>query len=134
MTTEDKPWIGVDLDGTLAEYHGWVGPTDIGVPIPKMVARVKGWLAEDKQVKILTARVATRSSRSADERDTIVIAIWGWCKKHIGQILPVVAEKDTFMVELWDDRCKQVIPNTGEALEDKYYDALTTIKKLRNEW
>jgi hypothetical protein len=34
-------WVGVDLDGTLAEYHGFKGPEHIGKPIPKMVARVK---------------------------------------------------------------------------------------------
>lgn len=25
-------WIGVDLDGTLAEYHGWKGAEHIGQP------------------------------------------------------------------------------------------------------
>ena len=34
-------WIGVDLDGTLAEYHGWKGSEHIGPPIPLMVERVK---------------------------------------------------------------------------------------------
>ena len=32
-------WIGVDLDGTLAEYHGWNGGA-IGEPVPAMLARV----------------------------------------------------------------------------------------------
>lgn len=43
-------WIGVDLDGTLAEYHGW-DDGRIGAPIPKMVQRVKQWLAEGKEVR-----------------------------------------------------------------------------------
>lgn len=38
-------WIGVDLDGTLAEYHGW-GNGEIGDPVPAMLERVKKWLAE----------------------------------------------------------------------------------------
>jgi hypothetical protein len=50
-------WIGVDLDGTLAHYDGWKGADHIGAPIPVMVERVKGWLAEGKTVKIFTARV-----------------------------------------------------------------------------
>lgn len=37
-----------------------------------------------------------------------------WCRKHIGEVLPVVCTKDFGMVELWDDRCVQVIPNTGK--------------------
>ena len=50
-------WIGVDLDGTLAEYDKWVSPTHIGKPILRMVKRVQKWLAEGRQVKIMTARV-----------------------------------------------------------------------------
>lgn len=123
----NKPWIGVDLDGTLAEYHGWVGIKHIGAPIPKMVDRVKQWLAEGKQVKILTARVAIRSTRTAEERDACIRAIWDWCRKHIGKVLAVVAEKDIFMVELWDDRCKQVVTNTGEAVEEQLREALDRI-------
>ena len=30
---EDKAWIGVDLDGTLARYDGWKGIEHIGEPI-----------------------------------------------------------------------------------------------------
>ena len=48
--------ILVDLDGTLAIYNGYVGPTHIGEPVPKMLERVKSWLADGKTVKIFTAR------------------------------------------------------------------------------
>lgn len=98
-------WIGVDLDGTLAEYHGWNNGL-IGAPVPAMVKRVKEWLAEGVTVKIFTARVC---SGDVDQR----IAIKDWCKLHIGQELDVTALKDFAMIELWDDRCVQVIPNTG---------------------
>lgn len=53
-------WIGVDLDGTLAEYSHWKGET------------------------------------------------------HIGRVLPITNIKDYQMIELWDDRAVQVIPNTGQ--------------------
>lgn len=33
MEPEYKPRIAVDLDGTLAEYDGWKGPTEIGHPL-----------------------------------------------------------------------------------------------------
>jgi hypothetical protein len=36
-----NPWIGVDLDATLARYDGFKGETIIGEPIPLMVNRVK---------------------------------------------------------------------------------------------
>lgn len=53
-------WIGVDLDGTLAMYDGFKGPEHIGDPVPKMLERVKKWLAEGREVRIFTARVGCR--------------------------------------------------------------------------
>jgi hypothetical protein len=97
-------WIGVDLDGTLAHYSGWVSETHIGEPVAPMVARVKRWLAEGRIVKIFTARA--HSLRSVE-------AIQAWCQQHIGPVLEVTATKDYKMVELWDDRAVGVIPNTG---------------------
>jgi DNA topoisomerase IB len=105
----DPSWIGVDLDGTLAEYHEYKGPASIGKPISKMVDRVKEWVANNKNVKIMTARANPNSS---DFRASIT-AIKKWCKKYIGEELPVVYEKDLHMAELWDDRAIQIQPNTG---------------------
>lgn len=126
-------WIGVDLDGTLAEYAGWQGPEHIGRPIPAMVERVRKWLADGKEVRIFTARAwAPRRPHPdvleletqdlprqlADERrrkeaEAAMKAIHSWCLQHIGVVLPVTCEKDCGMVELWDDRAVQVVPNTG---------------------
>lgn len=100
-------WVGVDLDGTLAHYIAFEGPTSIGDPIPAMVDRVKRWLAMGQDVRIFTARIS-------DGELATRTAIVEWCVKHIGQALPVTNVKDYAMVELWDDRCVQVIPNTGE--------------------
>lgn len=100
-------WIGVDLDGTLAVYDGWKGELHIGEPVPKMVRRVKRWLAEGRVVKIFTARAhnMTRDAR---------VVIEAWCEQHLGAILPITCVKDHNMVELWDDRCVQVVKNTGK--------------------
>lgn len=106
-----RGWIGVDLDGTLAQYDGWKGPTHIGAPVEKMVERVKGWLAEGKTVKVLTARVSDRDPRV---RADIEEALTQWTHKHIGRVLPTTCTKDYAMIELWDDRAVQVIPNTGQ--------------------
>lgn len=101
-------WIGVDLDGTLAFYDGWVGADFIGHPIPKMVARILTWLEQGKSVKIFTARVA-------DDPDGVARKhIEDWLFKHLGQHLPITCQKDYGMVELWDDRCVRVVANTGE--------------------
>ena len=109
-----KPWIGVDLDGTLAQYAGWEGPTIIGDPVPLMCVRVLRWRAEGKIVKILTARV---SEPDLGVRAQIIYAIQEWCKEHLGEVLPITCEKDFGMTELWDDRAVQVIPNTGRRVD-----------------
>lgn len=108
MSVPTRGWIGVDLDGTLAMYHGWKGVEHIGAPIPAMVRRVKQWLAEGRDVRIFTARVCR-----PEERERAVQAIETWCELHIGRKLPVTGEKDYAMAELWDDRCVPVVPNVG---------------------
>lgn len=105
-----NPWIGVDLDGTLAVYTGWQGPLHIGRPVERMVAHVKRWLENGNEVRIFTARVAEENPLALRE---ILETIDLWCIKHIGRALPVTCKKDYGMVELYDDRCVQVIPNTG---------------------
>jgi len=105
-------WIGVDLDGTLAEYNGWVNELHIGEPIPQMVERVQTWLGEGQEVRIFTARVSPQG-RANMTIEEIRKTIQDWTEKHVGERLPVTNQKDFGMIELWDDRCVQVIPNTG---------------------
>lgn len=123
-----KGWIAVDLDGTLAFYDHWRGVEHIGEPIGPMLDRVKGWLAEGKDVRIFTARVdgGTVALSMGDENgeahrdvDQVRHHIEQWCLKHVGRVLPVTCQKDYGMIELWDDRCVQVIPNTGRTLSDE---------------
>jgi hypothetical protein len=105
-------WIGVDLDGTLAEYTEWKGPTHIGAPIPLMVNRVKQWIKEGVEVRIFTARV----SKYNPARIEAMYAIMDWTTKVFGVMLTVTAEKDYDMLELWDDRATKVEFNTGRIL------------------
>lgn len=105
-------WIGVDLDGTLALYDGWKGAGHIGEPVPRMLERVRAWLAEGREVRIFTARAGFPDQ---------VPPIEAWLVKHglvIGdrQPLEVTNIKDFQMIELWDDRAVQVITNTGIAV------------------
>ena len=120
----NEGWIGVDLDGTLAEYHSWQGIRHIGDPIPVMVDRVKAWLEEGRDVRILTARYC--GLISAEDRKKTKQVIQEWCLEHIGRKLPVTNEKDFHMVEFWDDRCVQVTPNTGKAVADQERYLLTS--------
>lgn len=100
-----KGWIGVDLDGTLAHYDGWRGPEHIGKPVPVMLARVKEWVAQGVTVKIFTARCCIPEQ---------VPPIREWLERYSLGGLEVTNVKDFGMIELWDDRCVRVIPNTGQ--------------------
>jgi hypothetical protein len=104
-------WYGFDLDGTLAFYDGWKGDEHIGDPIPSMVTRVQAYLALGRECRIMTARM------SAGNVERQAFLIGQWTLKHIGKVLPATCCKDYNMVELWDDRAVQVIPNTGIPVE-----------------
>jgi len=111
MAKSNQSWVGVDLDGTLAHYDGWVSPSHIGDPVPRMLERVKGWIAEGRKVKIVTARVSNQA-----QAQQVREALAPWFVKHGLPLMEVVCCKDYAMVELWDDRAVQVIPNTGTAV------------------
>lgn len=100
-------WIGVDLDGTLAEYHGWQGPTHIGPPIRPMVNLVLDLCNAGKEVRIFTARAATPEA---------IEPIKAWCREHLGRELPITNAKDYALVHLYDDRAVQVEFNTGKLI------------------
>jgi len=115
MNNTDKAWIGVDLDGTLAFYTGWKGAANIGDPIPKMLARVRKWVASGRRVKIMTARVSPNNADAMQCRS----AIETWLDMLGLGDLEITHAKDQRMIELWDDRVVQVIPNTGERADGK---------------
>ena len=115
-------WIGVDLDGTLAVYNGWVGTEHIGPPVKPMIDRVKRWIAEGQTVKIFTARMHGHGAPLVGGGTCDVITpIQDWCEKHIGTRLEVTNIKDFGMITLYDDRCVQVIPNQGILVQQAHH-------------
>ena len=125
--TGNTGWIGVDLDGTLAHYDGWKGIEHIGEPIQPMLDRVKKWLARGERVKIFTARVdggqvalamGDQNGEAHRNVDAVRGHIEAWLEKHVGKKLEITNVKDYGMIELWDDRAVQVIPNTGQTIEE----------------
>jgi hypothetical protein len=105
-----SPWIGVDLDGTLARDLGNSRGDEIGSPIEPMLLRVKRWIDEGRTVKIFTARASSPRQ---------VAAIKQWLTAVGLPDLEVTNVKDQRMIELWDDRCVQVMPNEGEPIGAK---------------
>lgn len=98
-------WIGVDLDGTLADDTVWKGLGYIGKPIPAMKQRVLDWIAAGYDIKIVTARASEANG---------IPPVVDWLKANGFPPLEVTNKKDFQMIELWDDRAIQVIANTGK--------------------
>lgn len=96
-------WIGVDLDGTLAEYKKGQGSL-IGRPLQPMVARIKKWQEKGKEVRIFTARAKTPGG---------VMQVQTWLANNGLPKLDVTNVKDDELFELWDDKAIRVVKNTG---------------------
>lgn len=86
---------------------------DIG-DVPEYAAR---WMCKMKESGHLNDQVeACRFyfKRQWNARDFVA----DWCLKNLGFLPEITHEKDPSIVEFYDDRAKQVIPNTGELVED----------------
>ena len=159
-----KGWYGFDLDGTLAKYDKWEGIDHIGEPVKPMVDLIKKMHAEGRVVKILTARVAPRLNieirpnpyptdqavydavgRDNEERyrDIYRAPKWtarefvsDWCLRNLGFLPEITHEKDHLMLELYDDRVKQVVPNEGLLFEDLYRECVKMLQQIHadNGW
>jgi hypothetical protein len=90
-------YIGVDLDGTLAEEITPFDPLKIGRPIPAMVEKVRKALADGVCIKVFTARLADKGLK-----EQIQEIIREWTKAAIGTPLESTNEKTPGMVEVWD--------------------------------
>lgn len=135
-----KGWYGFDLDGTLAKYDGWKGIDHIGDPIAPMVKLIRQMHDEGKVVKIMTARAAPKEKPETKPNpyrtgnwcvEAPDVQTWAlknewtplefiqeWCYRHLGFVPEIVYQKDHLMLELYDDRVKQVVPNEGWLVED----------------
>ena len=107
------PWVGVDLDKTLAEYHEFIDHTSIGQPIEPMVNLVNDYLRKGVAVKIFTARVSEPDPR---KKIAAIDAIEKWCLKVFDRTLPITCIKDYGCIRIYDDRAVQVEPNTGRII------------------
>lgn len=127
-----KPWVGIDLDGTLAEFHP-AGDHSIGRPVAPMVELVRKTLYTDKiDVKIFTARVSGHPD--SEEPRVATMRIQDWLENECNlPRLEVTNVKDFYMVELYDDRAVQVVFNTGELVGFSTMEHRAILKKDKKE-
>ncbi len=106
-TGKSGPWVGVDLDGTLAIWDNRSSLDRIGPPIPAMLSYVQRMVDNGVRVKIFTAR--------AGDPDQIP-KIEKWLTKNGLPGLEITNVKDYYMEHLYDDRAVQVEQNTGRII------------------
>jgi len=70
-----------------------------------MVQRVKGWMADGQEVRIMTARADSSAQ---------IKKVKAWLADHGMDGLAVTNVKDKDMIALYDDRAVRVIRNEGE--------------------
>ena len=143
-----KGWYGFDLDGTLAVYDKWKGIDHIGEPVKPMVDLIRKMHDEGKVVKILTARIAPRKLEDGTVGESYITVPDGeggvtrtyahqfindWCHFNLGFIPEIVYQKDHLMLELYDDRVKQVVPNEGLLVEDLYRECGEILRKAHSD-
>jgi hypothetical protein len=81
-----------------------------------MVWRIRQWIAQGVEVRIVTARVNQVDSGNPRYKEPQIPLIELWCVLHVGFILPIQWGKSAGMIELWDDKVVRVEPNTGRRL------------------
>ena len=59
-----------------------------------------------------------------------------WCLRNLGFLPEITHEKDHLMLELYDDRVKQVVPNEGLLVEDLYRECGRMLQQIHadNGW
>jgi len=102
-------WIGVDFDGTLAEYPWKEQHKTAGNPVKPMLDRVKRWIRQGIKVKIMTARANYPYQRIIVEKWLVDNGIGG---------LEITSTKDHDMMVLFDDKAITVEANTGRILAE----------------
>lgn len=118
------PWYGVDFDGTLVK-SGQPSP-GAWTPIAPMVERVRAWLAAGEDVHVVTARAHTSFPDSAMWTEDVR----RFCAMFFGRELRVRCDKDGGMVELWDDRARQVVTDTGAIIYAQLYAAQRALHEI----
>jgi len=98
-----------------------------------MVERVKKWIDDGVEVRIMTARFGVDDKPCSVENrhvtpEEVDQAIGDWTEEHCGKRLRCTCVKDMHMIELWDDRAVQVVANTGRTLAEEHEAELSALR------
>jgi hypothetical protein len=123
----------VDFDGTLVEDSGWQGFRHIGLPIPKMIEKVREWLSHGDKVILFTARLSpcAEFDPTLEGMDYFAIKaqLENWCEEHLGRKLEVTNLKQGGGC-FYDDFGRHVVRNTGRTSFEHLVKYLEDLKQL----
>jgi hypothetical protein len=116
VNKEEKPWIGIDFDGTLSYSKDKKVPN---LTPTKLLPHVKKLVSLGAKIKILTAR------EDENQKQEIV----EFLKRNDLPQFEITNKKDKYMVLLIDDRALSVIRNTGEYQHEILFEIRTELIK-----
>jgi hypothetical protein len=111
MSDHSPGVLAVDLDGTLAKKEHPFNPYSVGEPVQPVLQHLLNEKAKGRSISILTARA---SSNDPGLRR----AVRTWLDRHGLEGVHITSQKTPDMVEIIDDRARQVIPDTGRVVGD----------------
>ena len=94
--------------------------------MPPYAGAVVGPIVRDGSSEDSIVRMYARNEWTA--RDFVA----DWCLEHLGFLPEITHEKDHLMMELYDDRVKQVVPNEGTLVEDNANAMVDAMVRVHN--
>jgi hypothetical protein len=114
-----KAWFGFDIDKTaFVDEEGSRGGA-IGEPVQGIIRRIKYFLRTGRTVCIVTARVNPREPDWQAQSVIVHNALVAALGEEMANQISIRCDKDRHMIDLYDDRTKQVIPNRGILVQNE---------------
>jgi hypothetical protein len=127
----NKAWWGFDIDKTtFVDEGGGTRGGMIGAPIMPMIRRIKHFLRTGRKVNIVTARVHWSEPDHVAQMNTVRQALNAVFGKNLANRIDIRSDKDRHMIDLYDDRAKQVIPNKGILVQNELRRTVEALYKI----
>ena len=125
-----KAWWGFDVDKTAFVDEGGTRGGVIGEPIMPIIRRIKHFLRTGRKVNIVTARVHPSEPDREEQVLTVSRALDAVLGPEMASKIGIRSDKDRHMIDLYDDRAMQVIPNKGILVREELRRAVEALNVI----
>lgn len=125
-----KAWWGFDIDKTIAVDEGGTRGGVIGAPIKSLIRRMKYYIRTGRKVNIVTARVHPSEPDAAMQHAVVRQFLGENFTPMEALLIDIRCDKDRSMIELFDDRVAQVIPNKGILVREELRRAVEALQEI----